>query len=61
MVYLLVNNQKADGLMKKLLLCLFLTGCGVTSWQRMMDAHQDLHSPKMEQAIKEAINGIERR
>lgn len=47
--------------MKKLLLCLFLTGCGATSWQRMMDAHQDLNSPKMEQAIKEAINGIERR
>lgn len=38
-----------------LVAALALSGCGVTSWQRMMDAHQDLHSPEMEASIAEAL------
>jgi len=50
--------------MKYFLLFLLLTGCGVTQWQREQDdarflkmateAYIDLHSPEMEQRIREA-------
>lgn len=49
---------------KQLAVRIFLTGLvillgflpllGCTSWQRMSDAHQALHSEEMEQAIAEA-------
>jgi hypothetical protein len=31
-----------------------LSSCGVTGWQRMMDAHADLNSPEMNARIAQA-------
>lgn len=43
-----------------LLLAVVLAGCGLTSYQRLWDIRDSLHTPEMEQAIKEARPGIPR-